>query len=186
MKAVLETVNLSGNEATRYTLKKMRELINQGKKSVKIRKLFSEMLSGIDGRNAAGVLSAVFHFVRNRIRYQKDIHEVETLQTPERTLELGFGDCDDQSILTASIIEAAGYPSRIVLVSNQPSGIFHHVFIQGFDGANWISMDTTENYYGTGYAAPLTAITLKEVQRYADFNFIRLNGFSCGHGFKHD
>lgn len=176
MKAVLETVNLSGNEATRYTLKKMRELINQGKKSVKIRKLFSEMLSGIDGRNAAGVLSAVFHFVKNRIRYQKDIHEVETLQTPERTLELGFGDCDDQSILTASIIEAAGYPSRIVLVSNQPSGIFHHVFIQGFDGVNWISMDTTENYYGTGYAAPLTGYYIEGGAK--DMQILTLSGLN--------
>lgn len=174
MTATYEENNLSGNAATKYTLKKMRELIDSGKLETEIRAIYKPLLNGVDGRDSEKVFRRIFDFVRLAVRYQKDINEVETLQTAKRTLSLGFGDCDDQSIITGSMIEGAGFKSRIVLVSNQENKVYHHVFIQAFSGKNWITLDTTEDYFGEGYNQRLTDYYIEGGEN--DMKLMTLNG----------
>ena len=40
------------------------------------------------------------------------INGVETVQTPLRTLENEAGDCDDKSLLTATLLETFGFSTR--------------------------------------------------------------------------
>ncbi len=52
-------------------------------------------------------------FVRDNIRYIKDIRDVETVAYPDITLQQGQGDCDDKSVLLASLLESIGHPTPL-------------------------------------------------------------------------
>lgn len=83
-------------------------------------------------------------WVRDNITYRKDINGVETLSTPDKTLEYQIGDCDDQSVLVASLLESIGHPTRFVAVSFIPSN-FSHVLTETLIGNKWVAVETTEN-----------------------------------------
>ncbi len=82
-------------------------------------------------------------FVRDNIRYVKDVRGVETLQTPIQTLRLKQGDCDDKSILVCSLLESLGHPTRLIAVGFAKD-TYSHVFPQTKIGDKWITLETTE------------------------------------------
>lgn len=91
-------------------------------------------------------ISALHRFVRDQIRYVKDINGVETVHTADAVLRIGSGDCDDKSVLLASLLESIGHPTRFVAVGFQPDH-YSHVFVQTRIGKNpgkWLSLETTE------------------------------------------
>lgn len=85
----------------------------------------------------------IHRFVRDRIRYVKDIKGVETLQSPEKTLEIGQGDCDDKSVLVGALLESIGHPVRFKAIGFIP-GVFSHVLPETKIGSKWIAVETTE------------------------------------------
>ena len=89
---------------------------------------------------------AVLHaFVRDRVRYQMDVNTVETLRTPELVLQERAGDCDDKSVLLASLLEATGHPARfIALAFGPPPAPYSHVLVETRLGDEWIALETTE------------------------------------------
>jgi len=133
-----------GPEGTAETLKIMRSLIRAGKKSLPVRLLALELTkNGLRQKNWVGEVSRIHAFVRDKIRYIKDIRGVETLQTVEKTLEFKQGDCDDKTILTAALLESIGHPTRIVAVGFHGNN-YSHVFPETKIGGEWISVETTE------------------------------------------
>jgi len=99
-----------------------------------------------------GEIRALTHFVRDRIRYVRDINGVETVHTAEKILEQGQGDCDDKSILLASLLEAIGHPTRFVAVGLKPHR-FSHVYVETKVGNKWLPLETTENV-AIGWSPP--------------------------------
>jgi transglutaminase-like putative cysteine protease len=93
-------------------------------------------------------LRTLFNFVRETIRYTLDTNEVEVIQTPQRTLELGTGDCDDMCILLAALIELCGHPAWFLALAFNGESDFAHVIVQTstVDGGRAISLDPTERY----------------------------------------
>lgn len=142
-------VNLPDNPTacTRMTLKLMGELIKRGKVSIPVRNLALSLYrdAGLPQKDYAGEINAATAFVRDHIRYTRDITGMETLQTPETTLQNGAGDCDDKVILLASLLESTGHPTRSVAIGFEP-GQFHHVFLETLMGRNWIPLESTENW----------------------------------------
>jgi hypothetical protein len=67
---------------------------------------------------------AVGDWVKQNITYVNEYPE--TFQTPRRTVELGAGDCDDATILIASLLEAIGI--RTEIVGMKVDGKWRHVF----------------------------------------------------------
>lgn len=110
--------------------------INAGKRSARIRQIASEILTGKDAsgnwtvpeRDWNAEIAAAFGYVRDKIRYTRDIHDVELFQKPERTLDLGIGDCDDLTILLGSILGNIGYPLRARVISTGAAD-YHHVYL---------------------------------------------------------
>lgn len=132
-----------GKPGTLATLKLMRELVRQGKKTLPIRSLAVELVRGNAQKDWLGEVRSIQEFVRDRIRYVKDVVDVETLQTPDKTLLIGSGDCDDKSVLAASLLEAIGHPTRFVAVSFD--GLeYVHVYPETLVGRAWLSVETTE------------------------------------------
>ncbi len=132
-----------GKEGIKYTLHLMSKLVQQGKKSPAVRQLAVELTQGLKQKDRLGEVSAVHAFVRDHIRYVKDIRGVETLHTVERILTNAAGDCDDKSVLAASLLESLGHATRFMAVGFKP-GIYTHVYPEVFIGGKWLTVETTE------------------------------------------
>ncbi len=121
----------------------MGKLVKDGKKSLAVRQQAISLVAHLAQKDWAAEITAAHAFVRDRIRYVKDVRDVETLATPEKTLEFGQGDCDDKAVLLAALLESIGHPTRFVAIAFHPDE-FAHVFVESKIGENWIALETTE------------------------------------------
>ena len=145
----------SGDSGVFATVRKMRALVNQYKTDMNIRGCALHLLYLIPQKFDCAECESIFDFVRDNIRYTKDVLNIETLSTPVVTLQTRQGDCDDKSTLLAALLESAGYQTRFV-VASYVSGDFEHVYVQVCCDGEWITCDTTENYpFGWEPPAPI-------------------------------
>lgn len=121
----------------------MRQLVRDGKKSPVIRAKALELTGGLQQKNFVGEIRALHSFVRDRIRYVKDINGIETVHTPETLLSVGAGDCDDKATLLAALLESIGHKTRFWAVGFKP-GHFSHVLVETLVGEKWLPLETTE------------------------------------------
>lgn len=142
----------SGKAGTLVTLRSMSLMVRQYKKSLPIYLRARDIVQNVLGKDFVGELRMVQGWVRENIRYTRDIRGVESIQTPIKTLEIMQGDCDDQSVLVASLLESMGHKTRFVAMGFAP-GKFSHVFTQARVGPSWLSVETTENV-GIGWKPP--------------------------------
>jgi hypothetical protein len=133
----------SGEAGTRETLKLMSKLVKAEKSALPIRLLALDLVKRNGQKDYTGEVLKIHQFVRDHIRYVRDVRGVETLQTPTKTLELGQGDCDDKSTLTAALLESIGHPTRFIAVGFAP-GSFSHVLLETKIGNKWVPVETTE------------------------------------------
>lgn len=132
-----------GIPGIRATLVAMKKLAIEGKQSIPVRMLALSIVSGLPGKDFVAEIKSIHSWVRNNIRYVKDILDVETLHTAEKMLEIRQGDCDDQSILIASLLGAIGHQTRFVAISMRP-GKFSHVYTEVKYRDKWLPVETTE------------------------------------------
>lgn len=132
----------SGEAGTRATLKLMSQLVKAGKTALPVFKLSRRLILPCKQKDWVCEIKRIHKFVRDNIRYTKDVRGVETLQTPEKTLELKTGDCDDKSILVAALLESINHPTRFVAVGRD--GQFIHVLVETRIGNKWVAVETTE------------------------------------------
>jgi transglutaminase-like putative cysteine protease len=135
------------------TVAVMRELVKRGKCSPVIRQAAASCVFLTPEKNEYSECEAVFNYVRDHVRYLRDISNVETLATPEKTLLSKIGDCDDQSMLCAALMESIGYPTRFVVTAYNDPAHLEHVYLQVQCCGYWIDCDPTEQH-GMGYAPP--------------------------------
>lgn len=133
----------NGKAGIRETLKLMSKLVAQYKSHPRVRELAMQITAPLQQKNFVGEACALHAFVRDRIRYVKDIAGVETIQTPIQTLRIKCGDCDDKSTLVASLLESLGHPTRFVAVGFRDNSL-SHVFVQTKVGGKWVSVECTE------------------------------------------
>ena len=133
----------TGRAGIKKTLSIMADLVNRSKKTPRIREFTRDLVQHLNQKDIYGEVKTVFKFVRDNIRYIKDIRDIETLHTPEKILEQKAGDCDDKSMLVAAMLESIGYECRFVAVgwsTNKLSHVFTQVKLRG----KWITLETTE------------------------------------------
>ena len=137
----------SGALGTRATLRHMSKLVRHYKKNMEIRSLALSLVAEVPGhKNWTAQIKAIHAFVRDSIQYVRDVRGVETLATPIKTLEYRQGDCDDQAVLLASLLETIGHPTRFVAMKQTTFGPFVHVFTETKIGNKWYPLETTENF----------------------------------------
>lgn len=131
----------SGSAGVRRTLVEMSNIVKTYKKNPIVRELALRLVQDVAQKNWRGEVNAIFLFVRDRIRYVKDIAGVETLHTPVELLRLRQGDCDDKSILAASLLASIGHPTRFVAAGFVDDN-YSHVFCQTKIGGKWVTLET--------------------------------------------
>ena len=134
----------NGVEGIRETLKLMSKLVKKYKADQAIRELAMRLTRDLPPKDYIRELKKLHAYVRDEIRYVKDIRGVETIQTPIQTLRLCAGDCDDKSTLVASLLESLGHPTRFIAVGFRKN-ILSHVLVQTKVASKWINVECTEN-----------------------------------------
>ena len=134
----------SGVAGVKATLKVMKRLALDGKKEMPVRMKALELVSHLQQKNFLGEIKALHRFVRDEIRYVRDIDGVETLQTPVKTLEFAQGDCDDKATLLAALLLSIGHSARFMAIGKTP-GKLSHVYVETLYGLHrWVPLETTE------------------------------------------
>jgi transglutaminase-like putative cysteine protease len=154
----------NGLRGVLQTLGVMRQMVNVGKITPELRQAATSIIFLTPERDELAEVSALFEWVRDTIRYVKDVHDVETLSTPDKTLQGKVGDCDDQAVLLATLLEAVGYPTRFVIAGYSSPQQVEHVYLQALIGDDWVDLDPTESG-GVGYSPPDPACVYVEVLR---------------------
>ena len=143
----------SGDAGVRATLKQMAALVRQYKTDSGIRLLAQQITANLASHDTGGEVTAIQHFVRDRVRYVKDVRDVETLQTPVYTLQSGSGDCDDKATLVNTLLAAIGYPTLFFAVGIK-GGPYQHVLGGVKMGTRTIPLETIVANVEPGWMPP--------------------------------
>ncbi len=134
----------------------MRAAVDAGRADPLVRSAVLSALRDSPEKDPRSELAALLDYVREHMRYTRDPVDVEYVQTPRHLLEtirregVASGDCDDSSILYASLAEAAGYPTRFLAVG--PEGdTFSHVLVEVDTDNGWVPVDPSQRVAGVGY-----------------------------------
>lgn len=133
-----------GVAGIKATLALMVKLARQSKNTWAVRSLAESIVRGVREKSYVEEARAIQEYVRDHVRYTKDIRDTETVATPEKTVERGLGDCDDKSLLTAALLESVGHPTRFVAIGRTP-GHYVHVLVETKIANRWIAVETTES-----------------------------------------
>lgn len=132
-----------GLAGVRVTLKAMRQKALEGKKSAAIRQKALELTRYLRPKDYLGEVRVMWEYVKDRIRYVRDIQDVETVADAAQTMYDGQGDCDDKAVLLSALLGAVGHRSRFAAIGFRP-GDFSHVIAQTPIGGKWTWLETTE------------------------------------------
>lgn len=134
----------TGLRGVAQTIAVMRRLVREGRVDPVIRQAATSIIFLTTEKADQQEVSKLLEFVQSSVRYTKDIHDVETISTAEKTLAGRVGDCDDQSVLLAALFESVGYPTRFVVTAYEDPDVLEHVYLQVFVDGQWLDADPTE------------------------------------------
>lgn len=95
---------------------------------------------------AQQIFSSLYKFVQLNVKYVQDVAgRVESIKNARQTLLDGYGDCDDQAILNATLLGDLGYEDvRICMTKYDPAAeSFQHVYTVCYVDDKRYVFDTT-------------------------------------------
>lgn len=136
-----------GIAGTALTLRLMKQLALNGSRSAIVHDAAVRIIkqAGVPAYDHKGEMEALFKFARDNVRYVRDPVGVELLQTPERTLKVLSGDCDDKTTLLAALLGSIGHPStlRFRVIGTKKNQHYSHVYLVARFGKKDIPLDAT-------------------------------------------
>jgi hypothetical protein len=148
------------DSATAITIEAMADMASADSHSPEIRRI----AGSLGGRDRSGLAQAAFWHVRRGLRFVRDsalasplgrvldpqhaeilIRPVDIIRMPE-----GSGDCDDFSMLLASILLAADIPVLFVAVAADPEAPerYSHVYVRAeVRPGEWMALDASHGSY---------------------------------------
>ena len=146
------------SRATFESIEVIKQLIDQGKKDIIIRRLAEKLTQYLPEKDYKREVASIYNFVVRRLRYTKDIHRVETVHRARELLRWHkrAADCDDFVILTGALLQSIGHPIRIVIIGSNPRDKedYSHIYLQTKVGKRWISLDGSVPGAKMGWEAP--------------------------------
>jgi transglutaminase-like putative cysteine protease len=133
-----------GPDGIAFTLREMARIVREWRTHPEIIGLARDIVADVRNKDYYAEAAALHEYVQSNIRYVKDVEGAETIQTPLVTLAQAAGDCDDQAILLATLLNAIGHPTRLVAAGFNGSPDFEHVWAETKIGPSWYAADTTE------------------------------------------
>jgi transglutaminase-like putative cysteine protease len=151
------TMRVSDDMPIEERLASIQDLVHKSIQDPEMRKLALQITSGCAERDGECEAQAVYQYVKQNVRYTGDIapikwpsgqvEGVDLYQSARRTLEFGGGDCDDQSILIATLLALNGITPRLRVMKESRGEDWSHIFpLAGLSKNNptrWVALDTT-------------------------------------------
>lgn len=136
-----------------HTLRLMRQMIDAGAVDPRVMSAAHSIIWLAPERDEVAEACALYEFVRDNVRYVRDVVGVETLCDPAMTLQRQVGDCDDQTVLMCALLESCGYPTRLIMAGYSGAD-FEHVYAQVHVRGEWVTVDPIERAQCFGWEAP--------------------------------
>lgn len=151
---------LSGDAGVEQTINEMRGLVDEALRDASVNRLARDIVRSVPAFDDVAEAEALYNWVRANIRFTKDPVNKETLYPPAELLKIRSGDCDDISMVMATLLMAVGYPARFVTVAATPNSPeqFSHVYVEGevpAGSGQWIPMDPARYDSQFGIAPPV-------------------------------
>lgn len=123
-----------------------------------MRKIALKVTAKCPERDGLCEARAIYDYVKRNVRYTGDIapiamgaggpvEGIDLYQSARRTLEMGGGDCDDQSILVATLLSLNGITSRLRVVKQSRGEDWSHIYpvamLPKFSPGKAVALDTT-------------------------------------------
>lgn len=162
----------TGNAGNRATIRAMSALAAEGASSPLVIEAAQNAIRGTPERDDEVDFAAVLEDVRRRMRYTHDPLNAEVVKSPAyviaRTNDPESSpepmDCDDASVLCASMLGALGYPTRFVTVAADPTRPkeWSHVYVAARrNNGRWVALDPIVRSFGVGDEVPASRITAR-------------------------
>jgi len=130
-----------GLAGVRETLAIMVKVVRANKADVGLRTVAQQLVRGCADKDYRCYVTRLHTFVRDKIQYVGDVRGIETLQTPQQTLRIGSGDCDDKAIVLATLLESIGFATRFAAIGVR-GGDYSHVLPEVRLGKGFVSLET--------------------------------------------
>lgn len=136
----------SGDKGIDATVAKMIELIKEGLKT--------RMFRGF--AKSDFTLKEMFRYAQRGIKYAKDPKDAEMLRRADYTVVFGKGDCDDKTILLATLIKSRYRHAKVNIVvgaCRKGSNDFSHVWLEVYSPKQnrYVPMDPTPTWSEIGW-----------------------------------
>ena len=150
-----------GDQGVSQTIDAIRQIVDDAVKDPEVNLTAIDMVRGADQFNRDAKARAIYDAVTSRFYYVEDpvgpLGPKETLRPVRTLLQTWAGDCDDASVLIASLLGTIGISSRLVTIAADPSAPeeFSHIYPEAetYPGV-WVAMDVARP--GSAYgSAPL-------------------------------
>jgi transglutaminase-like putative cysteine protease len=117
----------------------IQDLVHKSVQDPKMRKLALAITSKCPERDGMCEAKAIYQAVKSRVRYTGDIapikqgsrgpvEGIDLYQSAWRTWEFQGGDCDDQSILVATLLALNGIEPRLRVTAESKSADWGHIY----------------------------------------------------------
>lgn len=140
----------AGVRGTAETLEAMSALVRRDFDNPELRHFAARLVRNAPGHDFDAEARALFEFVQKKIRYQRDPITTEVVQGSPATLALGYGDCDDKSVLLATLLASIGHLPVFAIASNDGRE-WSHVWVRALINGKWIDFDPTSETAPSGW-----------------------------------
>ena len=138
----------AGPEGIAQTLAHMRDLVLESDKHREVKLTAANIIKDVLPQDHKAQVEAIVSWVRKRIKYVRDIQGVEEVSAPHVLIAqvvksgVGYGDCDDFSVLLSALLRAVGFRTRLeALAVNQD--MYNHARLAVYLNDEWISIEGT-------------------------------------------
>lgn len=94
-----------------------------------------------DSQNYVDEALAIGRYVKEKVKYVRDIEGIEQLHDPLTMIEqlqrgVACGDCDDMSLLIATLLLSVGHQPYFRIVKYKNGGSYQHIYVVVYE-KNW-------------------------------------------------
>ena len=150
MQTQLANYPYGGTRFTDYTLSKMRDFVTEFQRDPRIVRAARDLTAGCPQKDYYCQAQRLFDWFKGNIRYVRDPHNTEWVQSPVVTLREGAADCDCGAVALAALASSIGMPSGFEAIKADPShpSEYSHVYAilktpKGWRAADWTVQEST-------------------------------------------
>lgn len=147
----------TGVRGTKTTLSAMERLVQSGIRDPEVVLFAQEQVRNQAEYGKLGEIDAILTSVRRSMRYTPDPVGVETVKSPTFIMReikakgRAAMDCDDASVLAATLIRAVGVPTRFKVIKDSPTE-YTHVYLEALVDGSWVKVDPIAREMSLGHA----------------------------------